>query len=96
MTKGVLNSASKDFPNPILKLKKSAKRSWTAWHAGAFIGFFFGFWVFAGTCFYIFLAYSAGGKPYKSWLLLIALALLVFGAICFDKIDDAKEEKLSR
>jgi uncharacterized iron-regulated membrane protein len=88
MTSGVIDLTNKKFSNPAFEREKSAKRRWTAWHVGAFIGFFFGFWVFTGTCFHILLAYSAGEKPYKSWLLLVALALIVFGAICFDKSDD--------
>jgi len=67
-------------------------KNWTIWHIGAGIGLLGGLLILFGTAFLIIFEYFAGEKPVGEWLFLAVIPMWIFGAHCFDKLEDLEKE----
>ena len=83
-----VNSAGATLSKPFIKKKESAGNNWTIWHIGAGIGLLGGTFLLFSAIFLAIFQFLYGEKPHGNWLFAVVLPLWIFGAHCFDKIEE--------
>lgn len=87
------NQAEKFLPKILIAQQEYKAANWTVWHIGAGIGLLGGLLILFGACFLIIFEYFYNEKPHGNWLFPVVLPLWIFGAHCFDKIEEAEKAK---
>src|SRR5687767_8715268 len=87
------NHAEKVLPKILISRPKTKAANWTVWHIGAGIGLLGGLLILFGASFLVIFEYFFNEKPNGNWLFFVVLPLWIFGAHCFDKIEDLEKAK---
>lgn len=88
MTNHLVNSADSILSKPFIKKKRAVQGYWTIWHIGAGIGLLGGTFLLACAAFLTIFQFFYSEAPHGSWLFAVVLPLWVFGAHCFDKVEE--------
>ncbi len=91
-----LYASEKILLNSRINKSETVARNWTIWHVGAGIGLLGGLLVLFGTAFLIIFEYLTGEKSLGNWLFAAVLPLWIFGAHCFDKLEELEKERINR
>lgn len=84
------NPAEKSAHPAIKKEIPAGKRAF--WDIGATIGLLGGVWFFLSAIFMTISEFLFSEHPRGSWMFLAVLPLWVFGALCYDKVEDAEKQ----
>ncbi|MGC2239074.1 MAG: hypothetical protein WA584_23165 [Pyrinomonadaceae bacterium] len=91
-----LYPSEKILSNSAINKSEAVAKNWTIWHVGAGIGLLGGLLVLFGTAFLIIFEYLTGEKSPGIWLFTAVLPLWIFGAYCFDKLEELEKERMRR
>ncbi len=93
MTNHFVNSANDTLPNTFINKKEIPEERWTIWHVGSGIGLLGGLMLLFGGTFLIIFQYLSGEKQTGVWLFAVVLPLWIFGAHCFDKVEEIEKAR---
>jgi hypothetical protein len=88
MIRPFVNPTEKILLNFFIGKKENTAKNWTIWHIGAGIGLLGGTFLLGCTVFLTFFQFLYSEKTHGNWLFFVVLPLWIFGAHCFDKIEE--------
>jgi hypothetical protein len=93
MTRDFAPTTETKLPQIFTNQKLLTADFWTIWHIGAGLGLLGGTFILACGAFLTIFQYFYHENPHGSWLFAIVLPLWIFGAHCFDKLDELEKAR---